>query len=308
MNSPLEQWAEVTDAVANAFIALSDGFTKSFDATLKNLPSQGGVVGDLHLTKHISQTKYSEDPFQLPSILSQGGFAKTPAVGTMNDGVFGGLVATAVNALWSSEKVFVMILTDEAWGKGQGQACKALESMTECIDGVAYILFRWIVSATKAPVTPGAMANPTELVSRDWYVWGAYDAGPEHGGSPNANHLSEYKLNRADVIQSAVKTFNEKGFPFKDQNAATVQHLQDNPLELKQSDLMFFSLPVCDLGAIMGKGRHIVWDVGGENKHPIEVYGACTCIQGKGWPSDYSLEGGLPKNICNSHWKDNPSA
>jgi len=194
--------------------------------------------------------------------------------------------------------VFIMILSDEAWGKGAGQACKALEGMTTCIDGVAHILMRWKTSMTKAAVTPNSGANPQEIDPGQWSVRGAYK-----NGDKNDNHLADYKLNIVDIIQSAEKTFAENGYPFTNQNGATIDHLTTKPLELAQKDLLFFSLPVCDLGAIMGKGKHLNHDVGGDNKSPIEVYGACTCIQGKNWPiKSYPLDSGLIPETCRKNW------
>ena len=278
MHSPLEQWGEVQDAVGAAYKQLTEGLEKFFNSILSTKPEDG------------NQPFYYEDPNQLPVYLQYGAFASVPEVGSLNDGVFGGMAATAINALWASDGVFLMIMPDDVWGQGAGEACKALPDMTLCIDGVAHILMRWKHASAKAAVTPGSTAVPDSLDPAQWAVWGAYKSGDPINGAENDNHLADYKLDSKLIIDSIKKTYAENGFPFTNQNGATIEHIRSNPLNLNQADLLFFSLPVCDLGVVM-KGYHFNQDTGRQDEGAIEAYAGCTCMMVDKWPEDkgYSL-------------------
>lgn len=231
-------------------------------------------------------------------------------MGSENPGIRGALAASAINALWAADKIFIMILTDKIYGKGPGGACGAyFAKQGVCLDGVLHLVLRWRWSQTKAAVTPGYFANPSELDSDQWAAWGAYPVGTGTKGAKNDDHLAEFDLSLEIVVKSAVKTQKEHGFLFKNQNGETIKQLTANPTDLKPQDLMFFSIPVCDLPAIMGPGKAFSWDTIGDGttgENPILKWGGCTCIIADGWPiKDWDLTGGLPASQCkNKGWVD----
>jgi len=87
-------------------------------------------------------------------------------VGSENPGIRGTLAASAINALWAADKIFIMILTDKIYGKGLGGAYGAyFAKQGVYLNGVLHLVLRWRWSQTKAAVTPGYFANPSELDS-----------------------------------------------------------------------------------------------------------------------------------------------
>ena len=103
------------------------------------------------------------------------------------------------------------------------------------------------------------------------------------------------------IAKAVEKTWIEKGYPFKDQNAATIQHLKDNPTDLKQEDIMFFNLPICDMNVILGN-KHLnepAYQPITDYTDRIAFWGLCTCQQQNGWPDDYKY-----KDVYGLHWPE----
>lgn len=98
----------------------------------------------------------------------------------------------------------------------------------------------------------GSEITWSEFFEHDWNVWGAYAEG-----SGNDDHLKDYALTLNDIAASAQKTQDQNGFLFKNQNGATIDQLTSNPTDLKLADLMFWSLPICDIPAIIGPDKHL---------------------------------------------------
>lgn len=286
--SPLVQWADVQDNIGSAYTQIQMALETYYKYTLNQLPGppNGG-------------TTYDADPSQLPSIFADGTFASEPQVGVFPDGIYGALAASAINALWRQDKVFIIKITDAAYGKGAGAACKAFPVMTACLNGVAYIFARWQMDG-------GTNLSPSHLDDKAWNVWGAY-----RQGSGNDNKLDQYKLNLDTIAASAQKTQDENGFDFKNQNGATLTQLTNHPTDLKLEDIMYWSLPICDIAAIIGPNKHLN---GPDDKNvvdPIVFWGACTCVQAKAWPTDKDTgypddPNGFLGDVCRSHgWGNN---
>lgn len=232
--SPLEQWAGVQSAIGSAFTQIQKALESYFDYTLHKLPGppNGGVT-------------YDADATELPMIFADGTFASTPSVGVFNPGIYGALAASAINALWIQDKVVIIKFDDASLGKGPGKACQEFTSRSACIDGVAYLFVKWRMDG-------GSEITWSEFFEHDWNVYGAYAEG-----SGNDDHLKDYALNMEVIAKSAEKTQKENGFLFKNQNGATIDQLKSNPTDLKLEDLMFWSIPVCDIPAIIGPDKHL---------------------------------------------------
>ena len=243
---------------------------------------------------------YDADPSELPMIFADGTFASMPQVGELPPGVYGALTASAVNALWAQDKVFIIKVTDAAYGKGDGAACKAFPVMTACLDGVAYIFARWQMDG-------GTEITSSRLWTRKWNVCGAYAQGSIKR-KKNADQLSQYGLDLSAIATSAQKTQDQYGFMFKNQNGATLTHLQNNPTDLKLADLMFFSLPICDIAAIIGPDKHLRGPGDKTGDDTIVAWGACTCVLMKDWPTDQYPDdlNGFPADACQQQgWAKN---
>ena len=218
----------------------------------------------------------------VPSILFDGTFAEDVEVSVFNNGVYGSLAASGINALWANDGVFILKISDTAYGKGDGEACKAYFNQTVCLDGVAHIWLRWKFGD----------ANELQYATLDpssWDVRGAYFTA---GG--NENRLSNYSLDLTMLTVSAVKTFDKYGFPFQNQDQATIDFLKTNPTDLKVADLLYFSIPVCDIDSVL-MGKHLNDGEGTEYVNGIQAWGACTCVQQPSWPitnATYADSGG----------------
>ncbi|KAG8527283.1 uncharacterized protein KY384_008027 [Bacidia gigantensis] len=274
---PLKQWGEVQTAVGQIFTQASDGIGKFYDASLDHWP-------DYPDTGH----RIDEDPSQLPMILAGGSFAALPQIPPTitNTGIQNALAASAINALWAADHVFIMKLTDQAYGRGDGAACNGRPVMTVCKDGAAYIFARWVTTSSGARVT--RVINPFDTAS--WNVWGAYKQGTGPDGSTNDNMLSKYGLDLSKILDSVLKTAAlAKGqYPFDNQNGALLDYLQSNPSDVSPAALSFWNLPVCDMEAAIGPGLHLPTQ--GFFLDVISNWGPCTCMQDSNWPKDlYSL-------------------
>jgi len=283
------QWGDVQTAIASAYTQIQKALEAYYKYTLHQLP--GSPNGG---------TTYDADPTELPTIFAEGTFASIPQVGEFPPGIYGGLAASAINALWREDKVFIIKVTDAAYGKGAGAACNAFPVMTACVNGVAYIFARWMMDG-------GTIIKSSRLFEHDWNVWGAYKQG-----SGNDNHLSDYGLDLSAIAISAQKTQDENGFDFKNQNGATLTQLKNHPTDLKLADIMYFSLPICDIAAVLGPNKHLNANPGdGTGDDPIVAWGACTCAQMKDWPSDKTSgypddpNGYLPSECQKQGWVNN---
>ncbi|KAG8532949.1 uncharacterized protein KY384_002827 [Bacidia gigantensis] len=299
---PIKQWGEVQSAVGQAFTQISDALDTYFKDTFHTLPSahNSGQQG----------RSYVDDPSLIVSQLSHGVFATNVEVGTINPGVYGALAASAINALWAQDQVFVIKITDKAYGKGAGAACKAFPDQTACINGVAYIFARFQVTV----VNGDQPDDYSRFERRSWFVFGIGPTGTAGDGTKNANHLKDYGLELPDIALAVEKTWDEHGFPFTDQNGATIQHLTTYPTDVAAKDIMFFNLPVCDFDFTMGAGKHLAdateRDVDDTVIDPIVFWGLCTCYQQHGWPDSYTIPGTEPQlprdpeDCRNSGWVD----
>ena len=241
---------------------------------------------------------------ELPHVLSSGAFAQIPQVTVFPPGIFGALATTAINALWVEDGVFMVKMSDSAYGRGPGSACGEYQDQGICVNGVAWILLRWHISTSSMkPVAPHPGPHPSRIRrdpgdmflayinSDDAPAWGIGPHGAPVNGAANANHLTEFKLSLDDVMHSIDKTYSGHGFPFTNQNGATLDELTDNPTDFEPSDLTFFSLPVCDIDAVFAK-------IGALHFNQVDPYTdfpgpddfllrwvVCTCQLSDKWPT-----------------------
>ena len=289
------QWGQVQDAIAQAYTQVVESLKWYYSHTLLELPDE----------TQVPEYTYDMDPTQTPQIFANGGLAAAVQLQPFDLGTYGALAASAINALWASDKVFVIKISDSAYGKGKGGACKAFDpSFNVCINGVAHIVVRWQLYSD----TDIAQGTVTSLYidKLNWFVRGITTAG----GSGNQDFLSLYKLKLPDIVASILKTFAANGFPFTNQNGATINQLKAHPLDTKQADLMFFSLPVCDIDGVLGPGKHLVPPNDASGDDPIVRWGACTCAMQKNWPSGNSIyanpaSGISPAECKNQGWANN---
>ena len=299
--SPTVLWGEIQTAVGEAYAATQKGITKWFDDTLfSTLPGAD------------ANPKYYDDQLQLPKLLGNGYFADVPK---FSDDVLAAfkanMAAQAINSLYIQDKVFIMKVSQKAYG-GDDDVCEAFKIMTWCDTSdannkIAHILARWVHDG-------GDEINHSHLWEKDWSVWGAYAQGSatKSDGSKsrkvdNKDNLKTYGLSMEIIIKSAVKTQNENGFLYADQNGATVAQIQENPGGIKIEDLIFMNIPVCDIDATLGPDKHIAetYDQSGDNR--LIYWGACTCVQmkdknGASWPTE-NEEGELYPDSRNG-WLD----
>ena len=248
---------------------------------------------------------YSEDPRNLPFTLHSGYFAQPKKVDVIDPQVKGVVSAAGINALWLQDKVFIIKLTDNAYGQGKGEACKAYAKMTVCIDGVAHIVARW---AWLDPLEGTGTIN-NWLSDSHWFAWGAYGEGSADG-TDNANHLPEYGLNLEDIVKSSVKTQDKFGYLYKQGLSETADVLKSQTSELEESELYFWNIPVCDIESIIGKNKHLGDPFGYPTENRIPMWSGCTCLLDKKWPKDVYKEGGdgiftAYLDQCPDHWEDN---
>ena len=310
LRSPTEQWGDVQAAIGSAFTQIVNATENFFNTTMLELPE----------TRNNPIT-YDVDPTQTPTLFYEGTMAGPVSVGLLNNGIYGALAASAINALWASDGVFIMRISDSSYDDGKGtKACDAFPEATICANDpglkgspwagggdLAYIWLRQSMTGGFA-VGEGGIAWST-LNEDSMWVWGAYGRG-KADGTENANSLETYGLNLVSLTKSALETFQENGFPFNNQNGATINALKKNPADTTLETLLHISLPICNIDAILGGKKLTHGNYKDEN--PIVRYGACTCAQWEKWPSKVNGEetvytpdvGGIPPDQCRKEsWK-----
>ncbi|KAL8744904.1 MAG: hypothetical protein Q9190_002909 [Brigantiaea leucoxantha] len=254
---PLEQWQGVDDAVKNLFKQCETALEAYFDWALRTTPSTDNYY-------------IEEDPASVVSLLHDGYFAAPVDIGVFPPGVYGTLASSAINALWVQDQVLFLRLSEKSYGS---DPCKAFPDVTVCLDGIAYILIRWVF-------TDSLEIGHVNLDPDRWQVYGAYKVG-----DGNDDHLKDYALSKENIAASAWQTQQEGGFLNKNQNGMTIDALTKHPKDLKVEDLASWNIPVCDIDKILnGKVLQGAPDESGDNG--IAVWGACTCLQDPDWPAD----------------------
>ena len=218
-------------------------------------------------------------------ILAGGSFAALPQIPDTitNTGIQNALASSAINALWAADHVFVLKLTDKAYGRGTGAACNGRPNMRVCKEGVAYYFLRWVTTSS-GDYRATRFINPLNV--KNWNVWGAYKEGTGPDGSANDNLLGKHGLDLSKILDSVLKTAAiAKGkYPFDNQNGALLDYLQSNPTDISPAALQFWNLPVCDMEAVIGSGYHLPKE--GYFLDVIPNLGPCTCMQDPNWPKD----------------------
>lgn len=152
---------------------------------------------------------YASDPTALPAILDAGYFASSTAANfsTLNSTLIGNMAGAGINALWNTDKAFIVKRSDDTLGLGDGQACAQFPDMTYCDNGVAYFFIRWVFRETMT-----VRGTPTQILDIDnWQVWGAY---PSAAGNPseNENWLGQYNLSLKTIALSSLRVQQAYGF------------------------------------------------------------------------------------------------
>ncbi|KAK4693215.1 hypothetical protein P7C71_g4138, partial [Lecanoromycetidae sp. Uapishka_2] len=264
--NPLIQWSAIQVVLGETFTDILSAYEWLYNHTLLSLPAAGS-------------TGYETDPTETPTIFASGLFAQPQTIGVFDPSIYGPLTASAINTLWIEDGVFILKISDTSYGKGAGAACQAYPLLTVCINGVAYLWLRWKFDGGDWDLQDEDEPEGQYLDTTQWAVWGAYNSGGK-----NAERLSNFSLDLPTLTDSAVKTFTQYGFPFTGQDAATVAFLESNPTDITTADFLYFSVPVCDMDAILG-GKHLGTPYNdGSGTEPIARYGACTCVQAASWP------------------------
>lgn len=310
-HSATEQWGDVQAAIGSAFTQIVNSTEEFFNNIMLTLPETEN-----------NPITYDVDPTQTPTLFYEGTMAGPITVGLLNNGIYGALAASAINALWASDGVFIMKISDKSYDDGSGtKACDAYPALTICnndpgLEGTRYAgngdtAYIWLRHVMNGAIAIGEGVAWSFLDEKKMFVWGAYARGTGAEGSENANNLDEYGLNLVDMTISALRTFDENGFPFRNQNGATITSLRDDPTDISLATLLHISLPLCDIDAILD-GKKLT--KGKYDENPIVRYGPCTCAQYGKWPrldddgeeSLYTPDvGGIPEDQCRKEsWKD----
>ena len=221
--------------------------------------------------------------------------------------VKGSLAAAAINAFWIEDRVVIIKLTDQAWGRGTGQACKAQPDVLFCDSrGVAWLFVKWLTKETIIPQQGQGGQKPFDPAA--WHVWGAYEAGKKIEDKANANHLKDFGLDMGMIALKAEKIQDEHGFLYQGIGEDLSKKFQNRPGEVKFEDLITFNMPVCDIERIMRNNGydHMHGPVWSENPWKIGI--PCTCLKQQGWPkdkypiSDKDVEKSAGTKVCNGWW------
>lgn len=148
------------------------------------------------------------------------------------------LIGQAINALWRTQKVFIM--GGGACGDNQGIG-SGPQAASICRDGRAWYLYYW---------------QENDVVSTTSHQWGWVDPPP---GADQLG-LGDYSgVTVQDVINSSLDSYNVAGYSYNADTAAqrAKSALQDqwaNPGSQGPSWEGTFTIPVCDVGAAVEAG------------------------------------------------------
>ena len=277
------QWTAIQDAVGHLFAQVKDALTGFFSHVLKELPKDPAKLNP----------SYLDDNSYAPKMFQHGTFADQPDdfIKVSEKAPNWALNTAAINALWGADKVFIMKLSDKAYGMGAGAACKSVFSpMGVCRDGVLHIWMRWSFAG---PLASESVFLSATLSHTSFFVWGAYDFGSAQtkltSTTKNAESLKAYDLTLDELTTSALEVFAAHGFPFTNQNGAILDNLRKEPLNLDKSRLIQMTVPVCDLEVALG-GHSLKKSPGQYDEKELEGnrvtwWGACTCAFDPKWPN-----------------------
>lgn len=262
---------------------------------------------------NISRQAYFQDPTALPAVLYPGGFAASTSenVATFPDGLYGALASAGINALWNSDKAFIVKMSDATLGKGAGQACAQYPGMTYCDNGEAYFFIRWVFHDSLE-----AGKEVSSVDTSNWQVWGAY---PSAAGNPsgNSDQLSQYGLDLGVVALSSLRVQQAYGFWSNQTAQATIDSVQADITDLTLDRIISWNMLVCDLDEILN-GQHFLPT--GTVRCSSDWFGdwtdivyqwfeaiVCSCgnmkdVNGKAWPLPYPSTATISLAACSGQW------
>ena len=204
-----------------------------------------------------------------------------------------------MNALWIADGVYIVRGTPAVFenvkGFCDGSKCKFKPDICVCIDGVAHWFIRWLRREGTLDLKGSVPADVD-----DWYVWGAYAAGPPSSQDKkklNANHLTELNTDLGKIAKSAMKTQQSNGGkPLKSDenlNKDILEQFKNDPQKITTDDVVRWSLPVCDLEEILKSvnNKYDHFQFGGQadakdQKGLWTITMPCTCMYWNNWPRD----------------------
>ena len=164
------------------------------------------------------------------------------------------LIGQAINALWRTQKVF--ILGGGACGDNQGIG-SGPQAASICRDGRAWYLYYW---------------QENDVVSTTSHQWGWVNPPP---GADQLGQGDYSGVTVQDVINSSLDSYNVAGYSYNADTAAqrAKSALQDqwaNPGSQGPSWEGTFTIPVCDVGAAVAagfpSGEFILQDYGHDSR------------------------------------------
>lgn len=207
------------------------------------------------ITNNVTGKSYFQDPTALPGILAPGGFASSTSGDVINTtSIYATLASAGINALWNSDRAFIVKMSDATLGLGAGQACAQYPNMTYCDNGVAYIFIRWVMAETY-----DGKGSPTTSVldTSNWQVWGAYPS-VANNPSGNTNYLEDYGLDLGLIALSSMRVQQAYGFWTTQTAQATIDAVLADISNLSPDKIISWNMLVCDLDAILG-GKHFIY-------------------------------------------------
>ncbi|KAL8888991.1 MAG: hypothetical protein Q9215_003650 [Flavoplaca cf. flavocitrina] len=241
----------VTGAVAGAGAALFAGATGAIspllgqhqDNTFQKSADLGGLLGSIVLkgmktyinaNNLLMRGENFQDTGDIRTYLKGGLFLDFPGIDKVAviDNINAKLVGHAVNALWRSQKVF--IIGGGACGDGQGIG-EGPQDMAVCRDGKAWYLYWW--------EEPGGL-----ILNKHKYGWTQKPLGWDKLGKGDYAGVTI-----ADVINSSLDSYAAARYAYGPETAVAraqdaLQNGWGNPGAAGASWEGTFTIPVCDVG------------------------------------------------------------
>ena len=237
----------------------------SQDDTFQKSADLGGILGQIVIGAMKSYTRANnilmaggnyDNTGDIRTYTHGGLFVDFPGVdknGVIN-AMSNMLIGQAVNALWRTQKVF--ILGGGACGDNQGIG-SGPQAASVCRDNKAWYLYYW---------------QENDVVSTTSHQWGWVNPPP---GSDQLGQGEYVGVTIQDVINSSLDSYNVAGYNYTADTAAqraqsALESQWANPGAQGPSWEGTFTIPVCDISSIIGAnlydGQFILQDYGHDSR------------------------------------------
>ena len=243
--------------VANDLSSQDDTFQKSADL--------GGILGQIVIGAMKSFTSANnilmaggnyDGTGDIRTYMDGGLFVDFPGVDKNGviDAMSNLLIGQAINALWRTQKVFIM--GGGACGDNQGTG-SGPQAASVCRNGQAWYLYYW---------------QENDVVSTTSHQWGWVNPPP---GSDQLGQGEYMGVTIQDVINSSLDSYNVAGYNYTADTAAqraqsALESQWANPGAQGPSWEGTFTIPVCDVSAMIGAnlfdGQYILQDYGHDSR------------------------------------------